>query len=77
VGKPDSPIWHFRDSGFDSSRVASRKEATQENLKIQVCLKHGKGNRSIKEPKQKRLEPKDEAVKTRPSGFEYRTIQFF
>jgi hypothetical protein len=37
-------------SGFSIFRVDSRKEAKRWNLKIQVCLRHGKERRNIKEP---------------------------
>jgi hypothetical protein len=41
----------FRIVGFDSFRVKIRKDATQGNLKIQVCLKHEKGDTGINESK--------------------------
>jgi hypothetical protein len=36
---------------------------------VQVCLKHGKGEKSIKEEKQKKLKPRAKAVKTGGSDF--------
>jgi hypothetical protein len=54
----------IRLSDFNRVRVELRKEATLENLKIQVCLKHEKWDRSIKESKQKKLELEVEAAKT-------------
>jgi hypothetical protein len=54
-----------------------RKELKCGDLKNQVCLKHGKVDRSIKEPKQKKFKPKDEVAKTGLSGLGFQTIQFF
>jgi hypothetical protein len=36
-----------------------------------------KGRKYIKEPKQRRLGPEDEVIKTRPSGLVFRNIRFF
>jgi hypothetical protein len=46
-------------------------------LKIQVCLKHGKGNRSIKEPRQKKFKPGAKVIKTEPYDLQFQIIQFF
>jgi hypothetical protein len=59
----------IRVSDFNCVRVELRKEATLGSLKIQVCLKHEKWDRSIKESKQKKLELEVEAAKTEPFDF--------
>jgi hypothetical protein len=59
----------IRLSDFNRVRVELRKEATLGNSKIQVCLKHEKWDRSIKESIQKKLELEVKAVKTGPFDF--------
>jgi hypothetical protein len=56
LGKSDFPVWDSGVSSFDSFIVESSKETTQGNMKIQECLKHKKGDRSIKEPKKEDIQ---------------------
>jgi hypothetical protein len=51
--------------------------AKLEDLKIQSVLKHGKGLRSIKEPRWKKSKSKAKSTKIGLSGLGYRSIRFF
>jgi hypothetical protein len=50
-----------------SFKIGLRKKAKQGNLNIQAYLKYGKEEQGIKGPKQKKLKPKDEVARTKPS----------
>jgi hypothetical protein len=75
--KPDSLIEHSGYSGFDTSRVNIRGRENMRKLEIEVCLRHGKGEKASESKKQKRLKPKAKATKTRCSGFGFRMVWFF
>jgi hypothetical protein len=49
--------------------------ATLEDLKIQDILRHGKGLKSIKEPRCKKSKPEANVIKTELSDFVYWSIR--
>jgi hypothetical protein len=62
-------FWQFQDKTKEGAKL--------EDLKIQDVLGHGKGLRSIKEPRWKKSKPKDEAAKTRLSSLGYWSVRIF
>jgi hypothetical protein len=74
--KPDHPVSYSRLSGFGSFQSRNTIRATLKDLKIQDFLRHGKGIKSIKEPRWKESKPEDEVTKTRLSSFGYQSIRF-
>jgi hypothetical protein len=60
--KPDNPVPGSGYSGFGSFR-ANSKDITRRNLEFKSVLRHAKGGKNIKEPKQRRLEPKAKVAK--------------
>jgi hypothetical protein len=77
MGKLDSPVLHSGCSSFYNFIVKIKKGDNTKKSGIQVCLRHGKGEKNIKESKQRRLEPKAEAAKTECSDLGFWTVQFF
>jgi hypothetical protein len=61
---------------FWQFQVKTKEGAKFEDLKIQCVLRHGKGLRSIKEPRWKKSKSKAEATKTRWSSFIFWRVQF-
>jgi hypothetical protein len=57
------------------SKVKERDNTKK--LEAQMSFKHGKGGKGIKEPKQRRLEPKAEATKTGCSGLGFWMVSVF
>jgi hypothetical protein len=66
--KSDSPILTVLEQ--NKERDNTKKSEAQK------CLRHGKEGKNIKEPKQRRLEPKSKVVKTRCSDFGSPVVQF-
>jgi hypothetical protein len=67
--KSGHPISYSGLSGFDSFRTGTRQELKLEDLKIQGVFRHGKGPRSIKEPRWRKSKPKADVAKTRTIRF--------
>jgi hypothetical protein len=67
-------FWNIRFSQF---LIMNREGAKCEDLKILVHLRHGKGIRSTKEPRQKKSKLEVEVAKTGLCGLGYQSIQFF
>jgi hypothetical protein len=63
-GKTEQSVLHSGCSGFNSFRVGIKEGDNMRKSEVQVCLRHGKGGRSIKEQVQRRFKPKVEATKT-------------
>jgi hypothetical protein len=57
--------------------VGIKERDNTRKSEVQVCLGHGKGDRSIKEQIQRRLKPKVEPTKTGGSDFINWMVQFF
>jgi hypothetical protein len=43
---------------------------------MQVNLRHGKVNKNIKRPRQKKFDPEEKVAKTGYSGLEFRMVRF-
>jgi hypothetical protein len=74
--KMDHPVSYSGLSGFDSFRIGIGHELKHEDLKIQCVLRHGRGSRSIKEPRWMKSKPEAEVTKTRLPDFGNRSIRF-
>jgi hypothetical protein len=58
-------------------KLKIRKRENIRKIKDQVCLRHEKENRSVKEQKHRRLKSKGEVIKTRVSNLANRRVRIF